>query len=148
VRSGLRARRSVAQSVQRDVEDVIDLSGCAGWDLRDPSDHLYELGEVSVGAHSAGILSALEQRLAGLVERGAAGLKHHGVALDVFQELLRQRLLVVGGYHLAFAIGAVCIAVGIVTARAVLRTPKTSAAIQLATDPETEFEPQLQRQAA
>jgi len=60
----------------------------------------------------------------------------------------------IGGYHLAFAIGAVCIAVGIVTARAVLRTPKASAATQLATDPEPahyigdESEPQLQRQAA
>jgi EmrB/QacA subfamily drug resistance transporter len=95
----------------------------------------------------SGILN-VSQQVAGALGLAVLGTiaTNHSKALQAGGHTVSSSL--VGGYHLAFAIGAVCIAVGIVTARAVLRTPKTSAAIQLATDPETEFEPQLQRQAA
>ena len=35
-------------------------------DLPDPHDHLDDLGDVDVRAHDAGLLGALQQRLAGL----------------------------------------------------------------------------------
>ncbi len=60
----------------------------------------------------------------------------------------------VSGYHLAFAVGAVSVAVGIVTALAVLRTRAVPAEERLATDAEPALEilddsgPQIQRQAA
>jgi hypothetical protein len=56
----LGALGSVAQSVERDRENVVDLPGVAGWDLRDPADHLYDFGEVGVGAHDTSLLSPLE----------------------------------------------------------------------------------------
>jgi hypothetical protein len=61
---GLGARRLVAQPVERDVEDVIDLVGRAGWDLRDPAHHLDDFAEVCVAANDLSLLSALEQRSA------------------------------------------------------------------------------------
>ena len=53
-------RRSVAQSVERHVENVVDLLGLGGWDLRDPADHLYDLGEVRVGADDSGLLRTVQ----------------------------------------------------------------------------------------
>jgi MFS family permease len=62
----------------------------------------------------------------------------------------------VSGYHLAFAIGAASIAVGIVTALVVLRTRRVPAETEPLMDSEPEWarnlgpepEPQLERQAA
>jgi hypothetical protein len=60
----------------------------------------------------------------------------------------------VSGYHLAFAIGAVTVTVGILTALAVLRTRAVPAVTQPATDAERarylgpETEPEFERQAA
>ena len=90
-RSG--ARVAVAQAVERDVEDVVDLPGLAGRDLGDPADHLDDLGEVGVGAHDPGLLGALQQRLAGGEQRRAAALEQRRVAVDVVEQLVGQRLL-------------------------------------------------------
>jgi hypothetical protein len=78
---------------------------------------------------------------------------NHSKALEAQHQALASSL--VSGYHLAFAIGAVSILAGIVTALAFLRTRDVPAAAQPATDPELapsiadeEPEPQIQRQAA
>ena len=88
----------------------------------------------------SGILN-VSQQVAGALGLAVLGTiaTNHSKALQAGGHTVASSL--VGGYHLAFAIGAVCIAVGIVTARVVLRTREASAAPQLATDPEPAFEP-------
>jgi len=60
----------------------------------------------------------------------------------------------IGGYHLAFAIGAASIAVGVLTARVVLRTAEAPAATQTVRNTDSaryiaeEPEPLIERQAA
>ncbi len=92
--SGLRARRPVPQPVERHVEDVVDLPGVGGGDLRD---RRRRSGSPRRGrcpcARRPACLRALEERFAGGVQRGAAALEQIGVAVDVGQQLLGERLL-------------------------------------------------------
>ncbi len=53
--------------------------------------------------------------------------QHHGLVTSL-----------IGGYHLAFVIGTVCVAPGIVTALALLRSPETAPAEEPNTDPQPE----------
>jgi EmrB/QacA subfamily drug resistance transporter len=77
---------------------------------------------------------------------------NHTKALEAGHHPLADSL--VSGYHLAFAVGAVSVVVGIVTALAVLRRPGSTAPVEPATDPEpvpylaTDPELELERQAA
>lgn len=58
--SDLRVRRPVAQTVERHFENVVDLLRLHGRDLRDPPDHLDDLGQVRVASHDAGLLRTLQ----------------------------------------------------------------------------------------
>src|SRR5215211_4331023 len=83
----------IAQAVERDVEDVLDLfrRGCRV--LPDAAHDLQDVVEVGVGAHGAGLLGALQQRLAGREEGSAAAAKHLCVAVEVVPELLGESVL-------------------------------------------------------
>ena len=84
---------AIAKTVEGDAQDVLDLTRIAGRDLGDPHDHLHHLGEPDVLADGAGFLGALQQRFAGLVERRPAKLEQGGVAVEVVEQLLGERLL-------------------------------------------------------
>ena len=56
---------AVAKSIERELEDAIDLSGVGGRYCRDTRDHARNVGEVHVQADGARVLRAWEQRLAG-----------------------------------------------------------------------------------
>jgi hypothetical protein len=51
---------AVAQAVEGDPEDVLDLPRVAGGDLGDSDHHLDDLGDVDVRADNARVLGALE----------------------------------------------------------------------------------------
>ena len=40
-----------AESVERDVEDVVDVAGLGGGDLGDADDHVHDLLQGGIGAH-------------------------------------------------------------------------------------------------
>ena len=84
----LGARRSVAQSVESHVEDALGLVGLGGCDLCDRADHLDDLVEVRVRPRDTGRLGALQQRLAGGVERSATAAEEVGLAIEVGKQLL------------------------------------------------------------
>jgi EmrB/QacA subfamily drug resistance transporter len=119
---------------------------------------LLTMAMADVPATDAGLGSGItnvSQQVAGALGLAVLGTiaTNHSKALEAQHQALASSL--VSGYHLAFAIGAVSILAGIVTALAFLRTRDVPAAAQPATDPELapsiadqEPEPQIQRQAA
>jgi hypothetical protein len=72
---------------------VLDLAWFGAGDLRDAADQLDDLGEVGVAAHDVSGLGARHQRLARFEERRAAGLEQRGVAVNVVEQFVGQRLL-------------------------------------------------------
>src|SRR6202042_178641 len=117
---------------------------------------LLQIAMAEVPAADAGLGSGIinvSQQVAGALGLAVLGTvaTNHSKALEGQGHSLAS--LPVGGYHLAFAIGAGSVAVGIITALAVLRT--RSANSRLAVEPEPEpvasipgdFEPQVERQA-
>jgi EmrB/QacA subfamily drug resistance transporter len=117
---------------------------------------LLTIAMADVPASDAGLGSGIvnvSQQVAGALGLAVLGTiaTNHTKALEVQGHTLASSL--VGGYHLAFAVGVVSIAVGILTALAVLRT-RTGAVLAPAADSEParilgpEREPQIERQAA
>ncbi len=116
---------------------------------------LLTIAMADVPASDAGLGSGIinvSQQIAGALGLAVLGTiaTNHSKALEAGGHSVASSLI--GGYHLAFAIGAASIAVGIVTARAVLRTPEAPAAMHPATEPApliaADPESQLERQAA
>jgi EmrB/QacA subfamily drug resistance transporter len=118
---------------------------------------LLTIAMADVPATDAGLGSGItnvSQQVAGALGLAVLGTiaTTHSKTLEASGHTVASSL--VGGYHLAFAIGAASVALGIVTALAVLRTRDVPAATQAATDPEParyiahQPEPQIQRQAA
>jgi MFS family permease len=118
---------------------------------------LLTIAMADVPADDAGLGSGLtnvSQQVAGALGLAVLGTiaTNHSKTLEASGHTVATSL--VGGYHLAFAIGAASIAAGIVTALAVLRTRYVPAAAHPATEPEParliadQPEPQMQRQAA
>jgi MFS family permease len=118
---------------------------------------LLTIAMADVPATDAGLGSGIvnvSQQVAGALGLAVLGTiaTNHSKALEAGGHRVASSL--VGGYHLAFAIGAVSIAVGIVTALAVLRTREAPATAQPAINPRPgryvadEAEPQIQHQAA
>ncbi len=116
---------------------------------------LLTIAMADVPAADAGLGSGIinvSQQVAGALGLAVLGTvaTNHSKALEGQGHSLASSL--VGGYHLAFAVGAGSVAVGIVTALAVLRT--RSASSRLAVEPGPvpsiagDFEPQVERQAA
>jgi EmrB/QacA subfamily drug resistance transporter len=100
---------------------------------------LLTIAMADVPAADAGLGSGIinvSQQVAGALGLAVLGTiaTNHSKALEASGHTVANSL--VGGYHLAFAIGAVSVAVGIVTARVVLRTREAPAAVHPATNPE------------
>ena len=87
------ALRLVAQAVERDPDDVLDLLGIAGCELADPDDHVEDVGEFGVVPDDAGLLGAFQERLAGGEQRCAAGLEQGGVRVEMVGQLGGERPL-------------------------------------------------------
>ena len=130
---------------------------CIGLGIGSAFMPLLTIAMADVPAADAGLGSGIinvSQQVAGALGLAVLGTvaTNHSKALEAGGHALASSL--VGGYHLAFAIGAASIAVGVVTARAVLRNREGSAITQPATGPEQDDyfapgpEPQIQRQAA
>jgi hypothetical protein len=83
----------VAQPVEGDSEDVVDLPRVPGWDLADSDHHLDDLGDVDVRADNARVLGAFEQWLTRSEERGSADLEQLGVLVQVVEQLMGERPL-------------------------------------------------------
>jgi len=81
--------RAVAKTVQRDVEDVVDLAGVARGDLGDADHHVHDVRELDVRSHGAGFLGAFEQWLAGGEQGRATLLKERGVLIVIVEQLVR-----------------------------------------------------------
>jgi EmrB/QacA subfamily drug resistance transporter len=118
---------------------------------------LLTIAMADVPATDAGLgsgITNLSQQIAGALGLAVLGTiaTNHTKALQAHGHTLASSLI--SGYHLAFAIGAASIAVGIVTALAVLRTRDVPADARPAEDSELtlnidiEREQQLERQAA
>jgi hypothetical protein len=118
---------------------------------------LLTIAMAGVPAADAGLGSGIvnvSQQVAGALGLAVLGTiaTNHSKALQAGGHSVASSL--VGGYHFAFAIGAASVAVGIVTAVALLRTRETPAVMHTVTDGEPapytgeEREPQLQPQAA
>jgi EmrB/QacA subfamily drug resistance transporter len=118
---------------------------------------LLTIAMADVPAADAGLGSGIvnvSQQIAGALGLAVLGTiaTNHSKSLEASGHNVASSLI--GGYHLAFGIGATSIAVGIVTALVVLRTRRAPAAAQLVTEPEPdesfagEPEPLIQRQAA
>ncbi len=118
---------------------------------------LLTIAMADVPAADAGLGSGItnvSQQVAGALGLAVLGTiaTNHSKTLQAGGHTVASSL--VGGYHLAFAIGAVSVAVGIVTARAVLRTREAPAAAPPAPVSEPALhvaetsEPQIQSQAA
>ncbi len=118
---------------------------------------LLGIAMAEVPAADAGLGSGIinvSQQVAGALGLAVLGTiaTSHSKALEARHQGLTSSL--VGGYHLAFAVGAASVAAGIVTALALLRTRALVAAAQPGSDPDAvryipdESEPQVQRQAA
>ncbi len=93
---------------------------------------LLTIAMADVPAADAGLGSGItnvSQQVGGALGLAVLGTvaTNHSRALEVSGHALASSL--VGGYHLAFAIGATSVAIGIVTALAVLRTRRPSAAV-------------------
>ena len=84
---------AVAQAVECDPDDVLDLLRIAGWDLADPSHHVKDVGKIDVAPYNASLLGVFEERLAGGEQRGAAGLEQRGVRVEVVGQLGGERPL-------------------------------------------------------
>jgi hypothetical protein len=118
---------------------------------------LLTIAMADVPAADAGLGSGItnvSQQVAGALGLAVLGTiaTNHSKTLQAGGHTVASSL--VGGYHLAFAIAAASVAVGIVTAHAVLRNRQAPAAAHPATGLEPagliaeELEPQLQREAA
>ncbi len=118
---------------------------------------LLTIAMADVPAADAGLGSGIvnvSQQVSGALGLAVLGTiaTNHSKALVATGHTVASSL--VSGYHLAFAIGAVTVTVGIVTALAVLRTRAVPATTQTTTDSEPavyigpETEPQFERQAA
>jgi EmrB/QacA subfamily drug resistance transporter len=118
---------------------------------------LLTIAMADVPAADAGLGSGIvnvSQQVAGALGLAVLGTiaTNHSKTLEAGGHTVASSLI--GGYHLAFGIGAVSIAVGIVTARVVLRTVEAPAVTQpvRATDADPyrgdESEPLIERQAA
>jgi EmrB/QacA subfamily drug resistance transporter len=105
-----------------------------------PQDAGLGSGIVNVSQQVAGAL--------GLAVLGTVATKH-SLALEASHHSLAESLI--GGYHLAFTIGVISVAVGLVTALAVLRTPRsqdTPPALEVVDSLDGEPAMELERQAA
>jgi EmrB/QacA subfamily drug resistance transporter len=118
---------------------------------------LLTIAMADVPSSDAGLGSGItnvSQQVSGALGLAVLGTiaTNHSKALELRGHALAGSL--VSGYHLAFAIGAVSVVVGIATALLVLRPAGAAIAQDAATDPEPplsitgEAEPQLERQAA
>ncbi len=117
---------------------------------------LLTIAMADVPAADAGLGSGIvnvSQQVAGALGLAVLGTiaTNHSKSLQAGGHTIASSL--VGGYHLAFAIGAACVAVGIVTARALLRTPEPAASAAAARPQPVsqiagEREPEIQRRAA
>jgi hypothetical protein len=118
---------------------------------------LLTIAMAGVPAADAGLGSGIvnvSQQVAGALGLAVLGTiaTNHSKALQAGGRTVASSL--VGGYHLAFAIGAASVAVGIVTALALLRTREAAAVVHAVTDREPEPyiaeepERQMQPQAA
>ena len=118
---------------------------------------LLTIAMADVPATDAGLGSGIvnvSQQVAGALGLAVLGTiaTNHSKALEAGGHTVASSL--VGGYHLAFAIGAISIAVGIVTAVAVLRTSEAPATVQPAINSRPgryiaeEVGPEIQQQAA
>ncbi len=101
---------------------------------------LLTIGMADVPAADAGLGSGIinvSQQVAGALGLAVLGTvaTNHSKALQAGGHTLSSSL--VGGYHLAFGIGAASIAIGVVSARAVLR----SRGVPVAAQPETSPQP-------
>jgi EmrB/QacA subfamily drug resistance transporter len=118
---------------------------------------LLTIAMADVPAQDAGLGSGivnLSQQVAGALGLAVLGTvaTNRSKALEAHGQTLASSLL--GGYHLAFTVGAASIAVGIVTTLVVLRPHQRRAAARAAANSpplrlrDGEFEPQLEHQAA
>jgi EmrB/QacA subfamily drug resistance transporter len=81
-------------------------------------------GVINVSQQVAGALGLAVLGTVATNHTKALVAQHHGLVASL-----------ISGYHLAFVIGAVCVAAGIVTAIALLRSPETAPAEEPNTDP-------------
>jgi MFS family permease len=130
---------------------------CIGLGIGSAFMPLLTIAMADVPAADAGLGSGIinvSQQVAGALGLAVLGTiaTNHSKALEAGGQSVASSL--VGGYHLAFAIGAGSIAVGVLTARIVLRTRELPRATQPGTSPEpgraivVESEPEIERQAA
>ncbi|HEY8762649.1 MAG TPA: MFS transporter [Solirubrobacteraceae bacterium] len=118
---------------------------------------LLTIAMADVPAADAGLGSGIinvSQQVAGALGLAVLGTiaTNHSKTLEAGGHTVASSLI--GGYHLAFAIGAASIAVGVLTARVVLRTAEVPAATQTVRNTDSaryiaeEPEPLIERQAA
>ncbi len=115
---------------------------------------LLTIAMANVPAPDAGIASGIinvSQQVAGALGLAVLGT----IATNRTHALTSAHHSLVGsllaGYHLAFAIGTVCVAIGIVAALALLRTPDQQASelvVERESETPAEFAPELEHQAA
>jgi MFS family permease len=118
---------------------------------------LLTIAMADVPATDAGLASGItnvSQQVAGALGLAVLGTlaTNHSKALEAQGHTLVSSL--VSGYHLAFAVGATCVVVGIITAIVVLRRRETPPTVQRAIEEDfvqfvpSEAELQIERQAA